>query len=74
MGLGSAICAAVGAGIFAGFDEAMAKMVRIKDVFEPDPKNADFYQRLFSEVYSKITKFTDEPLKMAYPLFAAKDA
>ncbi|MDR2455254.1 MAG: sugar kinase [Deltaproteobacteria bacterium] len=71
VGLGSAICAAVGAGLYGSFEEAMAKMVRIKDAFEPDPEKADFYQRLM-EVYFKITDYTDEPLKMAYPLFSSK--
>ena len=33
-GLGSAICAAVAAGIYAGFDEAVAGMVRIKDTLD----------------------------------------
>jgi sugar (pentulose or hexulose) kinase len=70
VGLGSAICAAVAAGLRPSFDEAMAKMVRVKDSFEPDQANAAFYARLFDEVYSKIRAYTDEPLKLAYPLFA----
>jgi sugar (pentulose or hexulose) kinase len=66
VGLGSAICAAVGLGLCPSFEAAMTKMVRIRDVFEPNPVNVAFYARLYDEVYSKITKYTDEPLKMAY--------
>ncbi|MDR1921954.1 MAG: sugar kinase [Candidatus Adiutrix sp.] len=68
--LGSAICAAVGVGLFGSFDEAMAAMVRRRDRFEPDPENAAFYRRLNDEVYSRITSYTDEILKKSYPLFA----
>ncbi|MDR1545340.1 MAG: sugar kinase [Deltaproteobacteria bacterium] len=67
--LGSAICAAVGVGLHAGFDEAVAAMVRPADVFQPDPAVSAFYRRLYDEVYSGITSVTDEILKKAYPLF-----
>jgi sugar (pentulose or hexulose) kinase len=70
--LGSAICAAVCSGVYPGFDEAMAAMVRVKDVFEPDPRTHDFYRKLIDEVYSKLTKYTDEPLKLAHTLFDPK--
>lgn len=44
--LGSAICAAVGTGVFAGFDEATRAMVRPAAAFQPDPANHEFYTRL----------------------------
>jgi sugar (pentulose or hexulose) kinase len=69
VGLGSAICAAVGVGLFPGFPEAMAAMVRPRDSFEPDPENHAFYQRLYDEVYGHITEHTDAVLKKAYPFF-----
>ena len=38
-GLGAAITTAVGLGIYPDFDEAIAKMTRVRDVFEPQPRN-----------------------------------
>jgi sugar (pentulose or hexulose) kinase len=69
VGLGSAICAAVGAGFYKSFDQAMAAMVRTKDTFEPNEANHRFYQDLYDQVYSQITRSTDEILKKAYPFF-----
>ncbi len=46
--LGSAMAAAVAAGIYADFDEAARSMVAIDRVVEPDPANADVYDELFA--------------------------
>ncbi|MDR2386613.1 MAG: sugar kinase [Deltaproteobacteria bacterium] len=70
VGLGSAICAAVGTKVYPGFEKAMAAMVRVKDRFEPNFQNHDFYQKLYQEVYSQITQYTDLILKKAYPFFS----
>lgn len=51
--LGSAICAAVGTGSYASFDEAVAAMVRPATVFEPDPANQEVYARL-APVYAAL--------------------
>lgn len=67
-GLGSAICAAVAAGIYAGFDEAVAGMVRIKDTFTPNPENMRLYQKMLP-IYLGITEHTDEVLKKTYEIF-----
>ena len=67
-GLGSAICAAVAAGIYSGFDEAVAGMVRVKDTFKPNPENVELYGRMLP-VYQGITEHTDEVLKRSYELF-----
>ncbi|MDR2302219.1 MAG: sugar kinase [Deltaproteobacteria bacterium] len=69
VGLGSAICAAVGAKLYGSFEKAMLAMVRPKDTFKPNFKNHAFYQKLYDEVYSQITKHTDPILKKAYPFF-----
>jgi sugar (pentulose or hexulose) kinase len=69
VGLGSAICAAVGTKLYSSFVAAMAVMVRPKDTFDPNMKNHDFYHRLYDQVYSRITETTDEILKKAYPFF-----
>lgn len=66
--LGSAICAAVAAGIYPGFEEAVAAMVRVRDEFMPVPAHTEFYGKM-NEVYREITLYTDEILKKAYPLF-----
>lgn len=67
-GLGAAICGAVAAGIYDGFDEAVAGMVRVKDTFTPDPERAKLYERLLP-IYLGITEHTDEVLKKSYELF-----
>ncbi len=67
-GLGAAICAAVAAGVYDSFDEAVKNMVRIKDTFTPNPETVAFYEKMYP-IYSNITKHTDEVLKEAYELF-----
>lgn len=69
VGLGSAMCAAVGIGLYNSFDEAMTKMVRPRDSFQPDMTNHKFYNKMNEEVYRHITSYTDEILKKSYPLF-----
>ncbi len=41
--LGTAICAAVGAGLFGSIQEASARMVTVTERIEPQPKNAEVY-------------------------------
>ena len=53
-GLGAAIDVAVGLGIYADFDEAIAKMTRVGKVFQPIPERVKLYRRLFNEVYLKM--------------------
>ncbi len=67
-GMGSAICAAVAAGIYESFEEAVEKMVRYKDTFDPDPKNVALYEKMLP-IYSSITGYTDEVLKKSYEIF-----
>lgn len=45
---GAALVAAVGAGIFASPEEAVARCVRIKDENVPDPQHHDDYKRRFA--------------------------
>ena len=42
--LGSCICAAVGIGAYADFDEAVRNMVGVKKVVEPDPSVKEIYE------------------------------
>ena len=53
-GLGAAMTAAVGLGIYRDFDEAITHMTRVGDVFEPDPERVVLYGRLYREVYLKM--------------------
>jgi sugar (pentulose or hexulose) kinase len=67
-GLGSAICAAVAVKAFSDFDEAMEKMVKVKDVFTPNNENIQMYSQL-TEIYKNITDHTDPILQKTYKLF-----
>ena len=67
-GLGAAICAAVAAGVYGSFDEAVDNMVRIKDSFEPDAEHVEFYAKMLP-IYTDITNHTDDILKKSYELF-----
>lgn len=66
--LGSAICVAVAVKAYNSFDEAVDKMVRIKDEFLPNPKNTEIYHKIIN-VYQDITKQTDPILKRSYEIF-----
>jgi xylulokinase len=59
-GLGAAICAAVGRGIYPDWDQATAAMVRPGAEFTPDANAASAYQRI-NKVYAGLSNFT-EPL------------
>lgn len=67
-GLGSAICAAVAAGVYPTFEDAVAGMVRITDRFEPIAENTALYDRVYP-IYWDITNHTDEVLKKTYEIF-----
>lgn len=67
-GLGAAICAAVAVNAFKDFDEAVEKMVKVKDVFTPNPENSQMYGQL-TEIYKDITNHTDPILQKTYELF-----
>lgn len=68
-GLGSAICAAVAAGVYKDFETAIKKMVKIRDTFRPNFENTGLYKKINDEVYKHITTYTDEILKRSYPIF-----
>jgi xylulokinase len=57
-GLGAAICAAVGHGIYPDWDQATAAMVSVGDEFAPDPGAARAYRKI-NKVYAALTTFTD---------------
>lgn len=53
-GLGAAMTAAVGLGIYPDFRSATAHMTRVRDVFHPDPANRRLYDRLYRRVYRRL--------------------
>ncbi|MCP1223627.1 FGGY-family carbohydrate kinase [Sebaldella sp. S0638] len=67
--VGSAICVAVGLGIYDSYDEAIKKMVKVKDVFHPNGENTDLYDKANNEVYKHITSYSDKILEKSYPIF-----
>jgi len=70
-GLGSAICAAVGAGIYPDIEMAAARMTAGKgrESFAPDPANAALYARINQTVTATIRDSTDPVLERTYPIF-----
>jgi xylulokinase len=61
-GLGSAICAAVGQGVHAGFAEAVAAMVSAEEAIEPDAAAVGRYDAL-AEAYAGLRDLTDPALQ-----------
>jgi sugar (pentulose or hexulose) kinase len=57
-GLGAAICAAVGHGVYPDWDQATAAMVAVGDEFAPDAQAARAYEKI-NTVYAALTTFTD---------------
>lgn len=55
-GLGAAINCAVGLGVYKDYAEAVAKMTRRGDVFEPHEPTVKLYDRLYREVYQRMYK------------------
>ncbi|MFE1027030.1 FGGY-family carbohydrate kinase [Streptomyces sp. NPDC058818] len=67
-GLGAAICAAVGLGVYADFEEAVTQMVRPGEVFLPNRDNHDLYRR-FEAVYRDVRDHTDALYRRTYDIF-----
>jgi sugar (pentulose or hexulose) kinase len=53
-GLGAAMAAAVGTGVYSDFPTAVAQMSHVADRFEPQPDNQAIYQALYNDVYKKM--------------------
>lgn len=53
-GLGAAIDAAVGLGLYPDFVSAVKGMTRIGRVFEPHAQHQDIYNELYRRVYRKM--------------------
>ncbi len=55
-GLGAAICAAVGTGVYPDFDSAVKGMCRISRIFYPRADRAAIHDRLYQQVYRPWVK------------------
>lgn len=66
--VGAAINAAVGLGIYDSYEEAVAKMVKVKDVFSPIPENVAIYQQLNEDVYQNLATHTDKVLEKTFEI------
>ncbi len=55
-GLGAAIITAFGLKFYDSIEQASKNMVHYQETFVPNKKNANLYNRLFSEVYQKMYK------------------
>ncbi|MFT5923500.1 MAG: sugar (pentulose or hexulose) kinase [Glaciecola sp.] len=55
-GLGAAIAAAVGTGMYPDFKSAVAKMTHARDSFAPVAENHQIYNQLYENVYRKMYK------------------
>ena len=53
-GLGAAINAAVGVGLYPDYATALARMTHEGDRFTPIPDNVALYEQLYRQVYSKM--------------------
>jgi sugar (pentulose or hexulose) kinase len=71
--LGAAINTAVGLGIYSSYEEAVEKMVKVKDIFKPIPENVQIYKKLNNEVYKGLTDHTDEVLKKTHTILNRAD-
>lgn len=67
--LGAAINAAVGMGIYPSYQEAVEKMVRVKDVFVPVEGNVRTYKAMNEGIFKNLTRYTDVILKKSYEVF-----
>ena len=55
-GLGAAIAAAVGTGMYPDFASAVSGMTRVRDRFSPDATNRQTYDCLYRDVYRNMYK------------------
>ncbi|MBV7391282.1 MULTISPECIES: FGGY-family carbohydrate kinase [Enterococcus] len=66
--VGAAINTAVGLGVYKSYEEAVDKMVKVKDVFTPKADNVAIYRRLNEEVYQQIATHIDPVLMKSYEI------
>lgn len=55
-GLGSSIIAFISLGVYKDIDEALNNMVKTKDTFNPNVTNHNYYQKIYNDIYKKLSK------------------
>ncbi len=66
--IGDAILAGVGTGVFSSYQEGVDRLVRIKQLIEPDPKYVkvyDAYYRLYEKMVAAMEEFYESIDKLA---------
>ena len=66
--VGAAINAAVGLGVYESYEEAVEKMVKVRDIFSPIPENVAIYRQLNECVYKELTTHTDKILEKTFEI------
>ncbi|MFH7819718.1 FGGY-family carbohydrate kinase [Neobacillus thermocopriae] len=67
--LGAVICVCQYLKIYKDFDEAIDKMVKTEKTFLPIQKNHELYNQVNDTVVKNVRKYTDEILKLTFPIF-----
>lgn len=68
VGLGAAMCAAVGVGLLGSFDEAIGKMAAFEPAIPPDTAAHALYTRI-RPIYDSITGRTDPIFEQSFRIF-----
>lgn len=67
--LGAAINTAVGLGLYPSYEDAIRKMVHVKDIFEPVRQNVERYAAINQGIFKELPRYTDPILKKSYAIF-----
>ena len=59
--LGAAICLYVAMGVYPSYEEAIEHMVRLRDTFQPDAREHELYEKIYTEAFLPYYK-TVHPL------------
>lgn len=68
-GLGAAMNAAVGVGIYPDYETAIDKMVKIRDSFEPNQAHTKVYGDIINNIYRNIKDYSDPVNQKIYDMF-----
>ena len=66
--MGAAICAALALGVYPTREEAIARMVQVRDSFQPIPEHVDIYREINENVYRHLSDTTDALLRKSHEI------
>jgi len=72
--MGAAICAALALGVYPTREEAIAKMVQVRDSFQPIPEHVDIYREINENVYKHLADQTDALLRKSHEILTKRNA